>query len=320
MIARRVRDDHRVQITQRWDQAVTSARKRSELVDHLWRAKDRMDEVLGSRLAAAISYYAFFAAFALAVVAYSVVGRVLGDESGPVDAINEYLSDSLPWVAETANQVGRSEIAIVGAVALLLTGVGWVEALRSSQRAVWLLDQHPGQWLVRRLVDLGMLVGLGVLLLLSLGVSAALDALVGWATPDTTLGNSVPRWTGGALEFGVNLLLAAAILTALPRLHLSPRRLIPSALLVAGGIQLLNTVGRILIVRTEERPAYQLVAGAVGLLIYLYVLNQLILWGAALAATARNGAVVDLGSRRAEPDTEPDAPGEPHGGAPPQPR
>jgi membrane protein len=62
------------------------------------------------------------------------------------------------------------------------------------------------------------------------------------------------------------------------------------------------------------------VAGAVGLLIYLYLLNQLILWGAALAATARNGVVVDLGSRRTGSDPEPDAPGEPHGGAPPQPR
>ena len=320
MIGAILGDDLRVRITQRWDEGVAAARKGSGLFDHLWRAKERMQDVLGSRLAAAISYYAFFAAFALAVVAYTVVGRVLGDESGPVQEINEYLSDSLPLVAQTANQVGRSEIAIFGGVALLLTGVGWVEALRSSQRAVWLFDQHPGQWLVRRLLDLGMLIGLGLLLMLSLGVSAALDALIGWATPDTTLGNSVPRWSAVVLEFGVNLLLAAAILTALPRLRLSARRLIPSALLVAVGIQLLNTVGRYFIGRMEDRPAYQLVAGAVGLLIYLYLLNQVILWGAALAATARSGVVVDLGSRRSAADTPADRPGEPHVGGPPQPR
>ena len=39
---------------------------------------ERFDEVLGSRLAAAISYYGFFAAFALAVVVYSILGRALG--------------------------------------------------------------------------------------------------------------------------------------------------------------------------------------------------------------------------------------------------
>jgi membrane protein len=309
-----------VQIVQRWERAVISARKRSGLVDHVWLSKERMEEVLGSRLAAAISYYGFFAAFSLAVLAYSVLGRVLGDGSSVVDEINEYLGDTLPWVADTASQVGRTEVAIVGAVALVLTGVGWVEALRSSQRAVWQLDQHPGQWLVRRLVDLGMLLGLGLLLALSLGVSAALDALINWATPDTTLGNTVPRWTGPALEFGVNLLLAAAVLTAVPRLRLSPRRLVPAALMVAVGIQLLNSVGRIFIIRTEERPAYQLVAGAVGLLIYLYLLNQLILWAAAFAATARSGSVVDLGSRRRPDDMPGDESGEPHGGVPPEPR
>ena len=47
--------------------------------------------------------------------------------------------------------------------------------------------------------------------------------------------------------------------------------------------------------RTENRAAYQPVADAVGLLIYLYLLNQLILLGAALAATSRRGTMRDLG-------------------------
>ena len=118
----------------------------------------------------------------------------------------------------------------------------------------------------------------------------------------------------------MNLLLAAAVLTAVPRLHLSPRRLVPAALIVALGIQLLNSVGRFFIIRTEERPAYQLVAGAVGLLVYLYLLNQLILWAAAFAATARSGSVIDLGSRRRDDETADNGSGEPHGGVPPEPR
>ena len=60
-------------------------------------------------------------------------------------------------------------------------------------------------------------------------------------------------------------------------------------LLVAVGITLLNTVGRYYVVRTERNPAYTVVAGAVGLLLYLYLLNQLVLFGAALAATSRHG-------------------------------
>ncbi len=57
---------------------VGAARRRSGLADHFWRAGERFFDVLGGRLAAAISYYAFFAAYSLGVLAYSIVGRLLG--------------------------------------------------------------------------------------------------------------------------------------------------------------------------------------------------------------------------------------------------
>ena len=117
----------------------------------------------------------------------------------------------------------------------------------------------------------------------------------------------------------VNAVLATALLVAVPRLRMSRRRLRPAVLLVAVGITLLNTVGRYYVVRTERNPAYTVVAGAVGLLLYLYLLNQLVLFGAALAATSRHGRVVDLaegggaaaGGRRGDVDeeTEPGTPG-----------
>jgi membrane protein len=77
-------------------------------------------------------------------------------------------------------------------------------------------------------------------------------------------------------------------------LKISRRRLRPSILFLAVGITLLNTVGRYYVVRTERNPAYTVVAGAVGLLLYLYLLNQLLLFGAAIAATSDHGRVVDL--------------------------
>src|SRR6185369_15168753 len=269
-------------IEARFDRAVADARKRSAKFDHAWQAYERLDEVMSSRLSAAISYYGFFAAFALVVVVYSILGRVLdasgstlAGQGGLLGTINTYLSNNLPWVTETARQVGKGEVTIIGLIALIFAGVGWVEALRSSQRAVWRLDQDPGHWIIRHLVDLGMLFGLGVLLGLS-----------------------------------VNVVLASAILLALPRLHMSARRLIPVVLVVGVGIQLLNTVGKWYINRTEHRPAYQLVAGAVGLLIYLYLLNHLILIGAALAATSTRGTATDMATAPPTP-LSPSPPGPP---------
>ncbi len=308
-----------------YERAVATARRRSGAFNRVWLAGARFSDVLGGRLAAAISYYGFFAAFSLAVVVYSTLGRVLGgSEAGFVVTINDYLDDNLPWVKATADQVGQRELTIIGSIALVLTGVGWVEALRSSQRAIWRFDQHPGNWIIRHMVDLGVLVGLGLLLALSLAMTTAIDRVLdALAGPETTIvGDTVLRASGPLLEFGVNVILAAAMLAALPRLRLSPRRLIPPALLVAVGIQLLNSIGRYIIGRTESRPAYQLVAGAVGLLVYLYVFNQLILFGAALAATDTRGTVVDLAAGPpARAQTKPvDNVGEPHREPPPKPR
>jgi membrane protein len=277
---------------------LVAARKRSRRFDHLWRALERFNDVDGGRLAASISYYGFFAAFALATVVYSILGRIIGTtDQGLVGTVNNYLSQTLPWVVQTAKQVGRMEVTTLGTVALVVAGVGWVEALRSSQRAIWLIEQHPGNWIFRRIVDFGMLIGLGILLALSLAISAAIDKVLAFLIPNTTVGSTLLRSSGPVLELAVNFVLAVATLLALPRLRLTPRRVLPPALLVAVGIQLINSIGTWYIARSERRPAYQLVAGTVGLLIYLYLLNHLILLGAALAATSHHGKVVDLGMR-----------------------
>jgi membrane protein len=280
-----------------FDRAVDRARKRSGLFDHVWQALERFVDVLGGRLAAAISYYAFFAAFSLAVLAYSILGRLLGSaEAGVLSAVNDYLETQLPWVADTAEQVGRGEITVIAGVALLVSGVGWVESLRSSLRAIWKLDQHPGHWFLRRVVDLGMLLGLGLLLGLSLAMTWSIDRLLAWLAEDSGIGELALGPIGPVLEFIVNLILAGAMLTAVTRVRLSPRRLITPTIVIAVGIQLLNTVGRALIARSADRPAYAVAGTTVGLLIYLYLLNQLILFGAALAATATKGTAIDLGA------------------------
>jgi membrane protein len=72
------------------------------------------------------------------------------------------------------------------------------------------------------------------------------------------------------------------------------RRQVSPVLFVGLGITLLNGVGQWVIARVSGNPAYTVVAGAVGLLLYLYLLNQCLLFGAALIATSRHGQVIDL--------------------------
>jgi membrane protein len=208
-------------------------------------------------------------------------------------------------LTDTGRHVGW--IAVIG---LALAGVGWVESLRSSQRAIWGLDQQPGHWLIRWLVDMAVLIGLGILLIVSVAISAGAQNLLfrlAGATGPSPLKVALNESTT-LLAGVVDLVLAAALLAGVPRLRLPLRRLVPSALVIAAGLLLLKTAGRWYVARTQHNPAYQVVAGAVGLLLFMYLFNQCVLFAAALAATSRSGTVVDLAAGPpAPPPPEPAA-------------
>ena len=90
---------------------------------------------------------------------------------------------------------------------------------------------------------------------------------------------------GTSREHGVSCLTAASVLRVIDRSRYD---------VVGIGITLLNTVGRFFVGFVQRNPAYALVGGAVGVLVYLYVFNQLLLFGAAWAATSPHGRVTDL--------------------------
>jgi membrane protein len=276
----------------RYEHAVESSRKRSGAFDHFWRAKERYDEVLAGRLAAAIAYYGFFAVFALAMVVYAVLANYLGNNPALISDVDSFLRDYFPKLDFERLKAASQTIGWVGLAGLLLSGIGWVEAWRSSQRAIWGLEQHPGNMIVRRLVDLGMLVALGVLTGLSLAATGLLENFFTWIS-----GGTRSIWLSSAnigLNVLLNMILATALISGLPRLRISPRRLLPPVVLVGVGITLLNAVGQIVWQRTANNPAYQVVSTTVGVLVYLYLFNQLVLFGAALAATSTHGRVMDL--------------------------
>jgi membrane protein len=264
-------------------------RHRSRTFDHLSRAVLRYDEVQGGRLAAGIAYYGFFAIFALLLIGYSIFGILLQRNAALFDVVRDFLNQNLPFIDVQAILDSGRTVGIVGIVGLTITGVGWVESIRSSQRLIWHLNQNPGYIIVRQVLD--MLVLLGVLLLLALSQLAVygLEQLLEFI--DAGFLHTVASWT---LTIAVNMVLGAALLAAVPRLRMTARRLAPPVLQVGIGITLLNTVGKSFVGLVQRNPAYGLVGSAVGVLVYLYIFNQLLLFGASWAATSPHGRVVDL--------------------------
>lgn len=281
---------------------ITTTRRRYPTFDHGLRAALLYNRRFGSRLAAAIAYYGFFAVFALALVAYSVFGAILEGNAEVNAAAAGFLRENLPFLDPVQVAESSGAVGVVGLTILVFTGVGWVEAIRSSQRLLYGLDQQPGNFVVRRLVDLGVLLVVFVLLGVSVAAVDTLESLLRWLLGSA--GSAGLTTISAMLSVFVNAVLATLLLAAVPRLRPSRVRLRPAVLLVAVGITLLNTIGRYYVVRTERNPAYTVVAGAVGLLLYLYLLNQLVLFGAALVATGTRGEVVDLAAERGAADQE----------------
>ena len=289
-------------------------RRRVGWLDHLIRAGVRYDEADGGRLAAAVTYYAFFATFALGLLAFAAFGFVL-DNPAVLRSVEHYVAENVPRLDVQTLRNARGTAGIIAFLGLPITGWFWVDVLRSSIRRIWRLPEYPGNLVLRVLVDLLVLAGLGVLLAASLSVAylttIAANRLVDAANTDAT----PSRWLLAAvsllLGIGVNTALASGMLTGLPRLRMPLRRVLGPALLVAVGLELLKTLGRLYVQRTEANPTYQLVAGSVGLLVFLNAVNQMVLFAAALTATSTTGRPADLAAEDDDDET-PAYPGQPH--------
>jgi membrane protein len=286
--------------TKRAAAAWRSVRRRYGWLDHLVRAGVRYNEADGGRLAAAVTYYAFFATFGLALLGVAIFGFVL-DNPAVLHSVQRYVAQNVPRLDVQAVRNARGTAGVIAFVGLPITGWFWVDVLRSSIRKVWRLPEYPGNFFVRVFVDLLVLVGLGLLLAVSLAVvfatTAGASRLVDAVGAETDLARWLLAMVGFVLGIGVNTLLSIAVLTGLPRLRMPLRRTLGPALLVAAGLELLKTLGRLYVQHTEANPTYQVVAGAVGLLVFLNVVNQLVLFAAALTATSTAGQVTDLAAR-----------------------
>jgi membrane protein len=275
-------------------------RERSALLDHLWRAVQRYDREDGSRLAAAIAYYGFFATFALGVLLFAILGAVLAHNRSAETAAEAYLKRNLPLGDVHALAQASRGIGLIALVAMVLAGVWWVESLRSSQRALWCVNPHPGNFVVRYLLDLAVLAALGLLLIVSLAISLGLQDILLRLAGDQNrpLTRHALDISSALLAAAVDFVLATALLAGVPRLRIPLRRLLPSVLLIMLGLALLKTAGRWYVDRMTHNPAYQLAAGTIGLLIFMYLFNQIILLATALAATNTRGTVRDLAAGR----------------------
>ncbi len=133
--------------------------------------------------AAAIAYYAIFSVVPLALVILSVFGLVV-DRDEIVDFVFEQvpLRDD-PSVQENVREIVRraQEFSVaslgIGIVALIWSSSGIFTAVRRGLNAAT-HRQHPRPFWRGKLLDIALVPSLGLLILLSLGLTAAVQGVI----------------------------------------------------------------------------------------------------------------------------------------------
>lgn len=132
-------------------------------------------------LAASISYYTLFSLFPLTLAAIAILGWMTRDpdiEVRVIDEISNFLPVASNTVASTIEGVRDSWEAtgIIAVVGLLWGGSAIFNATRKAINAAWGI-REPRPFFTERFLELSMMIGLWVMFLLSLGVTASLSVM-----------------------------------------------------------------------------------------------------------------------------------------------
>jgi membrane protein len=246
----------------------------------------RFGEHGGGRLAATISYYAFFSLFPLLLVFVTILGIVLENNQdlrqqlidgavGQIPVIGSQLrTDSLP---------GDGWVLVVGIVGAVWAGLGAVMAL---QHALDTIDDVPlharGNAVLKRLKAVAFLALLAVGIALTTTLSNAASLLGGGV---------VTGVLGIAATFLVNALLMAMTLTVLPAQRHSPRATLPGVLVGALGLVILQQLGSIVVRHfiAGANDTYGTFAIVIALLSWFFLVTRVVLMSAELNVVLAHG-------------------------------
>ena len=246
---------------------------------------DRFFGERGTHLAAMVAYFALASFVPLIFLALSILGFL--DQADSSSALVAYLEDIFPnqsveSIVGVVDAVQRNTatLSIVGAVALLWSSLSLFSSLESAFNIVYGRPNRPflrGKVLATAYMSIALVVLFAALTIGTIGY----DLLRRYATDVVS-----NQWVALALTLLTSgLALFAFLLSAyyrLPNARLTRREVLPGAII--GAIVLVGTLQALplFVFLTTEVVALQALGTTFLLLVWLYVMANVIVFGAAL--------------------------------------
>ncbi len=249
------------------------------------------DKVL--KLSASLAYYTVFSLAPLLIVLLFICGKVFGQEAiegsiygqikgfvGPDSALQ------LQEIVKNASLSGKSNFAaVIGIITLLIGATSVFAEIQDSINSIWGLKTKPGksikQFITTRIASFGVIGSLGFLLLVSLGITALVEAL------SNQLKDRFPNVTvvvfyiiNLTITFLVTSTLFAVIFKVLPDAKIKFRDVVAGAIATT----LLFMLGKFgisfYISKSEVGTTYGAAGSLVVLLIWIYYSSVILFFGA----------------------------------------
>jgi membrane protein len=245
------------------------------------------------RMGAALAYYSVFSIAPLLLLVIAVASHLFGEKAaqGAIvsdlgDTLGTPVAKAIQDMLENARDSGSTSLATVLGIAILFFGASGVFVeLQDALNTIWRVQPKPGRaWLTvlrERFFSFTMVVGTGLLLLVSLVISAALAA-VGKYLSNAALPGGVALWQGVTwlVSLAFIALAFALIYKVVPDVKLRWRDVWIGAVLAA----LLFALGKfalgLYLGWGTTTSAYGAAGSLVVLLLWVYYSAQILLFGA----------------------------------------
>jgi membrane protein len=264
--------------------------------------------VRGPHLAAMLAYYALLSLFPFVFLAASLVSAIGRPEE--TSALLRDLSHVLPGTsARDLARLVRSlesnaaEIGLIGGLALLWSSLGFLSALESGLNVIYGLPNRG--FLHQKLVVLGLL-GTGLIGLL-LGLTIVVTSQTALSEIAPGLSHLAIWRIGGGLAISTvtTFLFLLLVYRTLPNTEITTRQVLPGTLVATALLQLTFESLPLYVRSVEALPTLKIFGGAAVLLVWLYLMGNVVLIGGAItwwsargrAAAAARAAVAQVPER-----------------------
>ncbi|HKS49502.1 MAG TPA: inner membrane protein YhjD [Amycolatopsis sp.] len=285
------------------EKLVPRLRRKYSWLDHVIRAGESFTENYGNHYAAAITYFSVLSLFPLLMIGFSVAGFVLAGNAAALNQLKEgILRSTPPGLGQLFNQLidaalnARGATGIFGLLLAFYSGLGWMTNLRDALTAQWGQERRNLPLISTTLKDLASLVGLGIALVVSFGLTAVGSGVgnfllrlagledEGWALFLLKVATIV-------LSLLANMLVFLWLLSRLPREHVTARSAIKGAIIAAIGFEVLKQAATVYLSAVTTSPASALFGPIIGLLVFANLVARFLLFVTAWTATAKENIV-----------------------------